>query len=115
MDLQSIQEFSENTPTGKTLFFRVIRMDNGLLVMISDTETFRFGATVFSVPSKPGQREPTSTAMSGTGQDIMIARALAERVSAWTGSMCMLIMSVKDMDRQTMLEASHVLKNHFVT
>jgi hypothetical protein len=98
-----------------TLSFRIMKLENGLLVMISDSDAFRLGPSAVSVPSGQLRREPTSMVVSGVGQDLMIVRSIAERISAWTNSMCMLIVAVKNINRELMLEIVNVLKSHLVT
>jgi hypothetical protein len=114
MSSADIEDF-KSTLSHAILSFRVMRLENGLLVMISDSDAFRLGQSAISVPSGQLRREPTSVAMSGVGQDIMIVRSIAERISAWTNSMCMLIMAVKSVDRELMLEIINVLKNRLAS
>jgi len=114
MSTSDTEDFELSLPK-MTLKFRIVTLENGFLVMISDSPSFRLGQSAVSVPSGQAKREPTSMAISAVGPDAMTVRTIAERISAWTGSMCMLIMAVKDTDRVVVMEIVNALKNHFVT
>ncbi len=114
MSTSDTVDFEASLPK-TTLKFRIVTLENGFLVMISDSAAFRLGQSAVSVPASQAKREPTSMAISGVGPDAMTVRTIAERISAWTGSMCMLIMAVKNTDRIVVMEIVNALKNHFVT
>lgn len=109
-----ISDFSAETSKGK-LLFRLMELDNGLMVLISDSNKYRIGPSAVAIPSSTGQSGPSSTGLFTMGVDTTLVRTIAERLSAWTAQPCMAIVAVSDFDRSTMLEVVSILKDRFVT
>ncbi|NWF96138.1 MAG: hypothetical protein HXY34_08340 [Candidatus Thorarchaeota archaeon] len=105
-------EFESNLPHG--LFrFRIIRLANGYLVLVTDSESFRFGVSAIAAPPVEGSRDHTSMSLLGTGLDTTLVRTIAERVSVLTNSTCMLMVAVSGLDRNVMMEIAGALRSHF--
>lgn len=112
MALDGVSDFEHETEHGR-LRIRVIDLENGLLVMISDSERFRLGLSAVAIPAGQGRVEPTSTGFLSLGEDAMQVRILAESVAKSTGRMCMMIIAVKELSRTYMVEITKVLRQHF--
>lgn len=108
-----INDFSADTNKGK-LLFRVMELDNGLMVLISDSGEYRLGPSAVAIPSSSGQSGPTSTGLFAMGVDSTLIRTIAERLSSWTAQPCMAMVAISELDRSTMLEVVSILKDHFV-
>ncbi len=109
-----ILEFSVEQPHG--LFrFRVIRLANGLLILVTDTDSFRLGLSAVAVPPPVGSRSPTSMSVLGTGMDLSIVRAIAERIATLTGHTCLVVVGVRHLDLTVMTEIVNSLKMHLGT
>ncbi len=111
MDTQSIDDFNVETTTG-LLRLRVMYLENGLIVLLSDSSNFKLGNTAVSIPEGTGRNEPTSTTLFSNALDSTLARTLAERVSSWTNQACILVVSAKDLNRASTMEVMKVLKQH---
>jgi hypothetical protein len=111
MTLDEVRDFEHKTEHGQ-LRIRVIGLENGLLVLLSDSEHFRLGLSAVAIPAGQGRIEPTSTGFLSVGDDAMQVRILAENVAKSTGQMCMMIIAVKDLTRTLMVDITKALKQH---
>jgi hypothetical protein len=114
MEFDDMSEFSSETSVG-TIRVRILDLENGLLILISDKERFRIGVSAVAIPPGPGSSEPTSTGLLSMGLDDALVRTVAERVASWTNRTCMIIAGLTQMNRETMLEIATLLRNRFVT
>lgn len=114
MTNDDISEFSGETSSGSV---RVRRIDltNGLILMLTDTGQFKLGLSAVAIPPGPGRSEPTSTGFYTMGLDTTLVRTMAERVASWTNQTCMVVVGVKNLSRELMLELTALLRNHLVT
>ena len=112
MDFDDIDEFESDASVGK-IRFRVMRLENGTLLLISDSDKFRIGLSAVAIPPGQGRTDPTSAGFLTMGLDAALVRTLAERIAAWTSQTCMLI-SVKGFNQAIMMELTSILKNHFL-
>jgi len=113
MSLDDIREFESEFSQGK-LRGRVIYLENGILLLLSDSERFRISLSAVAIPPSHGRREPVSTGFLSTGPDATLVRTIAERVAAWTNQTCMLVIAVNGLNRALMMEIIAILKNHLV-
>jgi len=111
MAFDDIRDFERETEHGR---FRVRAMDleNGLLVLISDSERYRLGLSALAIPASPGHVEPTSTGFLSVGEDAVQVRILAESVARRTGRTCMLVVAMKELNRTTMMEITKALREY---
>ncbi len=110
----NISDFTAETSKGK-LIFRMMELENGLMVMISDSNRYKIGPSAVAIPSGTGHSGPTSTGLFTMGVDTTLVRTIAERISAWTGQPCMAIVAVSEFDRTTMMEVVSSLKERLLT
>jgi len=113
MEFEDVSEFSSETSIG-TIRFRILDLENGLIILISDKERFRLGLSAVAIPPGQGSSEPTSTGLFSMGLDNALVRTVAERVASWTNRTCMIVMGLTQMNREIMLEIVSLLRNHFV-
>jgi hypothetical protein len=111
MDAKNINDLDVETKTG-LLRVRVMYLENGLIILLSDSSKFRLGNTAVSIPEGRGRNEPTSTTLFSNAIDSTLARTLAERISSWTEQACILVVSVKDFDRASTMGVMRALKQH---
>ncbi|MFW9957852.1 MAG: hypothetical protein ACFFCT_07275 [Candidatus Odinarchaeota archaeon] len=114
MGLDDISEFSSETSIG-TIRVRILDLENGLLILISDKERFRLGLSAVAIPSGQGSSGPTSTGLFSMGLDNALVRTVTERVASWTNRTCIVITGLNQMNREIMLEIVSLLRDHFVT
>ena len=114
MDFEDITEFSAETSTGK-IRVRTLSLSNGQIVLISDSDQFRFGLSAMAIPPGQGRTSPTSSGLFSMKVDSALVRTLAERVASWTNQTCMLILGIGDtLTRERTMELTAILKDHFV-
>lgn len=109
-----ITEFISETPQGK-LKVRVMSLDNGLLILVSDRDSFKFGISAFAIPPAQGRSEPSSAGLFTVGAENTYVRTIAERIAVWTTKTCMLIVGVKNLDQRWMMEILSTLKTNLLT
>ena len=114
MPFEDIQEYESETSRG-TIKARFIEMENGFLVLISESDKFRLGASAIAIPPGQGRQSPSSKAEFSIGVEDALVRTIAERLAAWTNQMCMLVLGIKDIDRALMMEIMSFLKMHLVS
>lgn len=114
MGLDDISEFSSETSVG-TIRVRIIDLENGLLILISDREQFRLGPSAVAIPAGQGSSEPTSTGLFSVSSDNALVRTAAERVASWTNRTCLVVIGLSQMSREVMLEIVSLLRDRFVT
>jgi hypothetical protein len=115
MDFEDITEFSAETSAG-TIRVRLLGLANGQIVLISDSDRFRFGLSALAIPAGQGRSGPTSSGLFTTEIDSTLVRMLAERVASWTNQTCMLILGLGDtLTRERMMELTTILKDHLVS
>ena len=90
-------------------------LENGLLLLITDSEKYKLGLSAVAIPPGKGRTEPTSTGLFSAGLDSTHVRTLAERVSSWIGQTCMMVVSVGPLDQAFMLELLTILKNYLLS
>lgn len=108
-----IIEFESNYSKG-TLRVRMLELDNGLLVLLSDSDKYRLGQSAMAIPPGQGRTEPTSAGVFGGALDSALIRTIAERMAAMTGQTCMIVSGIRDLSREIMMEIVVILKNHLV-
>ena len=113
MASEDITEFEANFSKG-TLRIRMTALENGILVLLSDSPKYRLGQSAMAIPPGGGRTEPTSTGAFTGGLDSAMVRTLAERIAAITGQTSMVISGVREMTREVMMEIMVILKNHLV-
>jgi hypothetical protein len=113
MEQQDIKEYEINASIGKVKL-RIIELDNGLLLMFSDSNKYRFGFSSVAIPPGHGRPNPSSASMFSTGLDAALCRTLAEKIAALTGQTCMIVMAIKDLSQLTILEILNSIKSILV-
>ncbi len=113
LELDDITEFESDLLSGH-IKVRIIDMDNGLLVMITDSDKFKLGVTSLAIPSRPGMDTPVSSGIFSPGSDDTMVRTIAERISAWTKRPCLLVVHAKSKDREFMVGILTLLKNQLL-
>ena len=113
MTSEDITEFKNQFSKG-TLRVRMTELENGTLVLLSDSSKYRLGQSAMAIPPGHGRTEPTSAGVFSGGLDSAMVRTLAERVAAITGQTCMIISGVREMTREVMMEIMVILKNRLV-
>ena len=108
-----ITEFESSFSKG-TLRVRMLELENGLLVLLSDSEKFRLGQSAVAIPPGQGRAEPTSAGVFSGALDSALIRTIAERIAAMTGQTCMIVSGIREMSREVMMEVMVILKNHLV-
>ncbi|MHA2378590.1 MAG: hypothetical protein ACXADO_01230 [Candidatus Thorarchaeota archaeon] len=114
MNSEDIRHFEADTSLGKVRI-RVIDLDNGTLLLLSDSERFRLGLSAVAIPPGRDESEPTSSGLFSTGLDTILVRTLAERVVSWTGRTCMAVVAVKGLNQKVLLELMAALKDFLLT
>ncbi|MHA1654621.1 MAG: proteasome assembly chaperone 4 family protein [Candidatus Thorarchaeota archaeon] len=112
--MEDINDF-EMTSSRGPIKFRVMHLENGLVVFISGGSGFRLGPTVVSIPASQYRSSPTSTGLLGSEPDSIMVRIMAERIAAWTNRACMVVATVNDLDRELTMEILNALKDHLLT
>jgi len=111
MESSEIQDFESETERVR-LRVRVMHLENGLLILISDSERFRLGLSAVAIPAGPSRQEPSSTGFLSIGEDAIQVRVLAETVAKRTGQMCMVVVAVKELNRTLMMDITRTLREH---
>ncbi|MFW9799389.1 MAG: hypothetical protein ACFFD9_03060 [Candidatus Thorarchaeota archaeon] len=114
MDFEDIRHLESDTDLGK-IRIRVMDLENGTLVLLTDSERFRLGLSAVAVPPGRNESEPPSSGFFSEGLDTILARTLAERIVSWTGKTCMIVVAVKGLTQKVMVELMTSLKNHLLT
>lgn len=114
MTSDDISELTSETSIG-TVKIRILNLENGLLLLFSDTEQYRLGISAVAIPPGQGRSEPTSAASFTMGLDITLARTIAERVASWTNNTCMVVSGVTQLNRDVMMELLSTLRDHLVS
>jgi hypothetical protein len=114
MEFDDISEFSKDTSFGMVKI-RIMALENALLVMISDTDSFKLGLSAIAIPPGRGSSNPTSTGLFSMGIDTTLVRTISERLASWTNQTCMVIIGLKQMNREIILELLKPLRDHLVT
>jgi len=113
MGLDGIRDLEHETEHGK-LRIRAMDLENGLLILISDSDRFRLGPSAIAIPAGQGRVEPTSTGFLSIGEDAVQVRILAETVAKRTGRTCMMVIAVKELSRALMVDITKVLREHLL-
>lgn len=113
MEQQDIKEYEVNTSLGKVKL-RIIQLDNGLLLLFSDSDKFRLGFSSVAIPPGHGRPGPSSASMFSTGLDAALSRTLAEKIAALTGQTCMIVLAIKDLSQLTIMEILNSIKSILV-
>jgi hypothetical protein len=113
MEFRDIREFESETNTGK-LRFRIMDLENGALVLITDTTAFKLGLSAVAIPPGQGRNEPTSSSLFTMGLDGTLIRTIAERVAALLNKTCMIVVHMSQLDRATMVDIVSALKTHLL-
>ena len=114
MEFDDISEFSSETSAGN-IKIRIMNMTNGILVLISDSNQFRFGLSAMAIPAGRGRSEPTSVGFFTSEIDSTLVRTLAEKLATWTNQTCMLVVGVSSLTRGLKLELMSLLRDHLLT
>jgi hypothetical protein len=114
MGFEDIDEFEADTSIGKVRV-RKFSLANGVMLMLTDSKEFRLGLSAVAIPPGPGRSEPTSTGFYTMGLDTTLIRTMAERVASWTNQTCMLVVGVKTLTRELMMELTAILRDHLVS
>lgn len=113
MQHNDISDFEVNISKGP-IKIRVMELENGVLLLVSDSQNFRLGLSALAVPPGQSRTGPSSTGLFSMGIDATIVRTIAERVAAWTNRTCMAVIAVNGLNQGIMMELVSVLKIHFV-
>ena len=108
-----IVEFESSYSKG-SLRVRILKLDNGLLVLLSDSDKYRLGQSAVAIPAGQGRAEPTSAGVFAGALESALVRTIAERIAAMTTQTCMIVSGIREMTRETMMEIVVILKNHLV-
>jgi hypothetical protein len=114
MNYDDLSEFSSETSIG-TIRVRILDLENGLLILITNQERFRLGLSAVAIPPGQGSSEPTSTSLFSMGLENALIRTVSERVAAWTNRTCMIVSGLSQINREIMLEIVSLLRDHLVT
>ena len=114
MEQQDIREFEVDTSQGKVKM-RIIELENGLLLMFSDSDKYRLGFSAVAIPPGQGRLGPSSASVFSTGLDAALIRTLAEKIAALTGLTCMIVLAMKNLSQLTIMEILNSIKPIFVT
>lgn len=93
---------------------RMLHLENGILLLLSDSKDFRLGQSAVAIPAGQGRTEPTSAGVFSRGLDAALIRTIAERVASMTGQTCMIVSGIREITRESMMEIVVFLKNHLV-
>jgi hypothetical protein len=113
MEFDDISEFSKDTSFGMVKI-RIMTLENALLIMISDTGRFKIGLSAIAIPPGKGSSEPTSTGLFSMNIDTALVRTMSERLAVWTNQTCMVIIGLKQMNREITLELLKLLRDYLV-
>jgi hypothetical protein len=113
MEFDDITEFTSDTSVG-TIKIRIMTLTNGVLVLISDSKSFRLGLSAMAIPAGHGRSEPTSVGFFTTEIESTLVRTLAERIASWTNQTCMLVVGMSSLTRERMIELMSVLREHLL-
>ncbi len=113
LDCEDIVQFEGDIPNGH-IRVRINELENGILVLITDSETFKLGPTCIATPSRPGMSEPISNALFVSGFESTVVRTIAERIAVWTKRTCLLVVHAKNLDRDFMVSVLGLLKAHLL-
>jgi hypothetical protein len=114
MEFDDISEFSKDTSFGMVKI-RIMTLENALLIMISDTDSFKIGLSAIAIPPGKGSSGPTSTGLFSMNIDTALVRTMSERLAVWTNQTCMVIIGLKQMNREITLELLKLLRDYLVT
>lgn len=114
MEFEDITQFTTDTSLGAIRILR-FNLANGIMLLLTDSDKFKLGLSAVAIPPGPGRSEPTSTGFYTMGLDTMLVRTMAERVASWTNQTCMIVVGVKNLNREIMMELTSVLRDHLVT
>ncbi len=114
MDGEDIRHFETDTSLGKVRV-RVMDLENGTLLLLSDSERFRLGISAVAIPPSRNESEPASSGLFTTGLDTILVRTLAERIVSWTGRTCMTVVAISGLNQKILLELMAFLKDCFLT
>ena len=110
MGQQDIREFEVNTSQGK-IKTRIIELDNGLLLMFSDSDKYRLGLSSVAIPPGQGRLGPSSASVFSTDLDAALSRTLAEKIATLTGQTCMIILAIKELSQLMIMEILNNIKS----
>jgi hypothetical protein len=111
---QDIRGFEVETSLG-IVKMRIIELENGLLFMFSDSDSYRLGFSAVAIPPSQGRREPSSASVFSTGLDAALSRSLAEKIAALTGQTCMIVLALKNLNQIVIMELLNNIKSILVT
>jgi hypothetical protein len=114
MEQQDIKEFEVNTSQDKVKM-RIIELENGLLIMLSDSDKYRLGFSAVAIPPGQGRQGPSSASVFSTGLDAALSRTLAEKIAALTGQTCMIVLAMKNLSQLAIMEILNSIKSIFLT
>ena len=114
MTYDDISEFSFES-SGGAVRVRKMEFENGLLLLITDSERFRLGLSAVAIPSGSGRQGPTSMELLALSPDASLVRTIAEQVAAWTNQTCMMVIGVKSLTKELTMELTTSLRDHFLT
>ena len=107
MNSEDIRHFETDTSLGKVRA-RVMDLDNGTLLLLSDSERFRLGISAVAIPPSRDESEPASSGLFTTGLDTILVRTLAERIVSWTGKTCMAVVAINGLNQKALLEIKFI-------
>jgi hypothetical protein len=113
LGFEDIREFETDFSQG-ILKVRIMELENGVLILLSDSNQYRLGQSAVAIPAGHGRTQPTSTGLFSTGVDSTNVRTLSERVSAITNQTSMVVSGLKEMTQPILMEIMLILKNHLV-
>lgn len=114
MEQQDIREFEVDTSIGMVKT-RIIELENGLLIMFSDSNKYRLGFSAVAIPPSQGRLEPSSASVFSIGLDAALSRSLAEKIASLTGQTCMIVLAMKNVSQLIIMEILNGIKSILVT
>ncbi|TXT56730.1 MAG: hypothetical protein BAJATHORv1_20323 [Candidatus Thorarchaeota archaeon] len=109
MTSESFHDISTEISSG-TLKVRIMELQNGLLILLSDSDEFRLGLSAVAMPGMEDRKNPTSTGIFTFDTNAMLIRTLSEQITTISGQSCMVISSVRNLNQLKLMEIMNVLK-----
>ncbi|MBD3405795.1 MAG: hypothetical protein GF411_06655 [Candidatus Lokiarchaeota archaeon] len=109
MTKEEINDISVEISSG-TLYIRIMDLENGMLILLSDSLKFRLGVSVIAMPGTDVHRRPLSRGIFAYDGNTSLLRSLSEQIARLSGRSCMLVSSVKELDQAKLIEIMAVFK-----
>ncbi len=87
-----------------TVRARIVTLENGRLLLLTDSEGFRLGPVAIGVPPRSRMSLPVSAEMFASPEDSALVRIIAERLSLWSGNAWLVVAGLRSISREFLLE-----------